>query len=344
MKTGRDLMDVLIELDNQNKLKRDFIAPAGKLRLLDDGETFEMGGKESFSTTPLFHRQLGSALGIPAKYYDLMKEEKPELLANNVNTWLSGRPNNYMVRALGDTARAFLSERYRRRDNMEIANAVLPLFAGGGYRVESCEVTEHRMYIKIVNQRLEMEVSKGDVVQAGVVISNSEVGLGAVSVQPLVYRLACTNGMVICDMGQRKNHVGRQNQLMEDYSMYSDETLEAEDKAFLMKLKDVALAAIEENRFSMLADRLRATTGMKITGDIQKVVELSSNSFGLNGDEQNSVLRYLIEGGDLSLYGLSNAVTRTSQDIESYDRATELEGIGWKMAAMKDTEWEGMNK
>ena len=342
MKTGRDLMDVLIELDNQNKLKRDFIAPAGKLRLLDDGETFEMGGKESFSTTPLFHRQLGSALGIPAKYYDLMKEEKPELLANNVNTWLSGRPNNYMVRALGDTARAFLSERYRRRDNMEIANAVLPLFAGGGSRVESCEVTEHRMYIKIVNQRLEMEVSKGDVVQAGVVISNSEVGLGAVSVQPLVYRLACTN--VICDMGQRKNHVGRQNQLMEDYSMYSDETLEAEDKAFLMKLKDVALAAIEENRFSMVVDRLRATTDMKITGDIQKVVELSSNSFGLNGDEQSSVLRYLIEGGDLSLYGLSNAVTRTSQDIESYDRATELEGIGWKMAAMKDTEWEGMNK
>ena len=344
MKTGRDLMDVLIELDNQNKLKRDFIAPAGKLRLLDDGQTFVMGDKENFSTTSLFHRQLGSALGIPAKYYDLMKDEKPELLANNVNTWLSGRPNNYMVRALGDTARAFLSERYRRRDNMEIANAVLPLFAGGGYRVESCEVTEHRMYIKIVNQRLEMEVSKGDVVQAGVVISNSEVGLGAVSVQPLVYRLACTNGMVICDMGQRKNHVGRQNQLMEDYSMYSDETLEAEDKAFLMKLKDVALAAIEENRFSMVVDRLRATTGMKITGDIQKVVELSSNSFGLNGDEQSSVLRYLIEGGDLSLYGLSNAVTRTSQDIESYDRATELEGIGWKMAAMKDTEWEGMNK
>lgn len=344
MKTGRDLMDVLIELDNQSKLKRDFIAPAGKLRLLDDGETFEMGGKESFSTTPLFHRQLGSALGIPAKYYDLMKEEKPELLANNVNTWLSGRPNNYMVRALGDTARAFLSERYRRRDNMEIANAVLPLFAGGGYRVESCEVTEHRMYIKIVNQRLEMEVSKGDVVQAGVVISNSEVGLGAVSVQPLVYRLACTNGMIVCDMGQRKNHVGRQNQLMEDFSLYSDETLEAEDKAFLKKLKDVALAAIEENRFSMVVDRLRATTGMKITGDIQKVVELSSNSFGLSGDEQCSVLRYLIEGGDLSLYGLSNAVTRTSQDIESYDRATELEGIGWKMAAMKDTEWEGMNK
>ena len=35
----------------------------------------------------------------------------------------------------------------------------------------------------------------GDVVQAGVSISNSETGRGAVSVCPLVYRLVCTNGM-----------------------------------------------------------------------------------------------------------------------------------------------------
>lgn len=89
-------------------MKRDFIAPAGKLRLLEDGQTFGMGDTETFSTTPLFHRQLGSALGIPAMYYDLMKAEKPGLLADNVNSWLSSRDNNYMVRALGDTARAFL--------------------------------------------------------------------------------------------------------------------------------------------------------------------------------------------------------------------------------------------
>lgn len=142
MKNGRDLKDVLIELDNQNRMKRDFIAPAGKLRLENDGETFNMGDRENLFTTSLFHRQLGSALGIPAKYYDLMKAEKPGLLADNVNAWLWEKPNNYMVRALRDTARAFLSERYRRRDNLEIAGAVLPLFTGGGYTVESCEVTE----------------------------------------------------------------------------------------------------------------------------------------------------------------------------------------------------------
>ena len=55
------------------------------------------------------------------------------------------------------------------------------------------------MYIKVVNKRLEAEVVPGDIVQSGVIISNSEVGLGSVNIQPLVYRLVCSNGMVVND-------------------------------------------------------------------------------------------------------------------------------------------------
>lgn len=60
--------------------------------------------------------------------------------------------------------------------------------------------------------------------------------------------------------------------------------------------------------------------------------------------EQDGVLKYLIEGGDLSLYGLSNAVTRFSQDVESYDRATALEGIGWDIATMEPRKWADVNR
>lgn len=117
------------------------------------------------------------------------------------------------------------------------ATSVLPLFAGNDqYEVMSCEVTENRLYLKVVNHRLEMEVRKGDIVQAGVMISNSEVGLGAVSIQPLVYRLVCTNGMVVNDMGERRHHVGRQAKAVEDsFTLYSDETMEAEDKRYTLR-------------------------------------------------------------------------------------------------------------
>lgn len=53
---------------------------------------------------------------------------------------------------------------------------------GEGIRIVSTELTDSRMYIKAINERLELEVKRGDVVQAGIAISNSEVGLGALKV------------------------------------------------------------------------------------------------------------------------------------------------------------------
>ena len=354
MKQGRPLPDVLTELQRQNSMKKDYIAPAQSFRLLDDGSTFEInhlssGAQEVLGTTDLFHRQVGSALNIPARYYDMMKAQKPELLAENVNAWFADRDQSYMVRSMdygsGQVARALLSDRYRRIDNLEIAAAVLPLFAGQpDMEVISSAVTEQKMYLKILNRRLEMEVVPGDVVQAGVVISNSEVGLGAVSVQPLVYRLICSNGAIVSDFGERKTHVGRAAKALEDsFNIYSDETLIAEDKAFMLKLRDTTLAAIEETRFAMIVGKLRDATQARITGRVQDVIELTGKAFDLNQPEQDSILNYLIAGGDLSLYGLSNAITRTSQDIDSYDRATALEGIGWQVATMPAAQWKEIN-
>ena len=363
MKQGKALPEVLSELQHQNKMKRDYVAPARAFRLEDNGETFTLsrndGTQEMFNTTDLFHRQIGSTLEIPAKYYDQMRKLKPELLARNVNAWFGDREQNYMIRAMKQyeedisdigsqnpsVARALLSDRYRRIDNTEIATAVLPLFAGqSDMEVISSAVTSTHLYLKILNRRLEQEVKPGDVVQAGVVISNSEVGLGAVSVQPLIYRLVCSNGLIAGDVGERRTHIGRAVEAADEkYNIYSDETREAEDKLLLLKLKDATKAALEELKFAMIVDKLRDSTKAKITGHVPDVVELTSKAYGLNQGEQESILDYLIAGGDLSLYGLSNAVTRASQDIDSYDRATTLENIGWQVVNMSPSQWRDIN-
>ncbi len=348
MKQGRALPEVLTELQRQNAAKQDYIGAAEAFRLDDDGSTFRIGDDHSFGTTQLFHRQVASTLGIPAKYYDAMQKQKPDLLANNVNAWFSDKGNSFMVRTLdygsGQVARALLSDRYRRIDNLEIASAVLPLFAGNpDIQVISSEVTSSKLYLKILNTRLEM-ACVGDIVQAGVVISNSEVGLGAVSVQPLIYTLACTNGMICPSYGERRTHVGRASKATDDgYEIYSDETKEADDRAFMLKLRDATLAAIEEARFRQIVDKLEESAGAKITGRVQDVIELTGKAYDLNQPEQDSILNYLIQGGDLSLYGLSNAITRASQDVESYDRATALEGIGWQVATMPAAQWKEIN-
>ena len=351
MKTGRTLQDLALELDRQRQAKKDFIVTSDSMRLEDSAEllslhrSMESGMREvtPYNMTDLFHRQLGASLGIPAKYYDKMREDYPELLAQNVNGWFGREPSKHTIRTLDGTARAFLSDRYRRIDNYEIAQATLPVIGEmPDAQVVSCEVTETRMYIKVVNPRLEAEVQKGDIVQAGIVISNSEVGLGSVSVMPLAYRLVCLNGMIVNDLGKRKYHIGRE--LEESWELFSNETLQADDAAFMLKLADIVRTAVDEARFSVVIERLQAAAEIKITAPVPQVVDLTAKQYGFNKNEETGVLQHLIMGGDLSLYGLSNAVTRASQDISDYDRATTLEGAGWQIATMPREVWQGINE
>jgi hypothetical protein len=347
MKTGRTLQQLAVELDRQNKTKRDFVVDGASMRMEDGAELFSLCcppesdmreqrasvAVEPFGMTDLFHRQLGAAYGIPAKYYDKMRVEYPELLTRNVNGWLGKSESRHTVRTLYGTARAFLSDRYRRIDNYEIAKTVLPLIGEmDGANVESCEVTENRMYLKVVNPRLQAEVQKGDVVQAGIIISNSEVGLGSVSVMPLVYRLVCLNGMVVNDLGRRKYHIGRESD--ESWELFSDETLRADDAAFMLKLADIVRTAVDEAKFAAIVDKLREASGARLTARPASVVELTAKSYGFNQTEQDDILQHLIQSGDLSLWGLGNAVTRAAHDAPSYDRSTALEATGWQVINM----------
>ena len=84
------------------------------------------------------------------------------------------------------------------------------------------------------------------------------------------------------------------------------------------------------------------TRDIRLTGDSVKTVEVLANRYTLNDTERAGVLRHLIIEGDLSGYGLVNAVTHYSQDVEDYDRATEFEALGGKLIELAPTEWKGL--
>lgn len=352
MKAGKTLQELAMELDRQQAVKKDMIVDMGALSMDPGGTGLALqvtGGSMAaqYGINDIAHRQIGQTLKIPALYYDRMRTEYPELLAQNVNGWFARTPDTKrMLRTMDGTARALLSDRYRRIDNFEVASAVLPIISGmDGASVESCELTESRMYLKVVNPRVTAEVKKGDIVQAGIIISNSEVGMGSVNVSPLVYRLVCSNGMIAQDGAVRKYHVGRANEGGEDFSIYRNETIEADDKAFLMKLEDSVKAAVNQARFAAIVDKMREATEATMEAKVvPQVVELASKEYGITEAEGKGILGHLIAGGDLSLYGLANAVTRQAQDVESYDRSTELEATGYKIITMAPALWRNLTR
>lgn len=341
MKTGLTIQQMAQELLRQSKAKQDYLVNTGSLSLSVTSDAPQLRVTENGldKIAPLdirqtAHRQLGTYLGIPQKYYELMRTDAPELLAYNANYWFSQKNELRTLRTMDGCARAFLSNRYRRIDNLDIASVTLPVIGElPEARFVSTQITDDFMYIKVVNPRLQADVVPGDVVQAGVIISNSETGLGSVTIQPLIYRLVCSNGMVINDAKTRRNHVGRAATSEEDFSIYSSETLLADDHAFVLKIKDTVRAAISEARFAQVVSRMRESTeAMLDTKQLPAIVKLASSSFGITEDESNGVLEHLITGGDFSLYGLANAVTRFSQDVESY---YDIAAIGYLHAVQR---------
>jgi Domain of unknown function (DUF932) len=309
------------------------MVPSGKFQL----ET--TSGLELMPATAYAHAQMASKLSIPKVYYDRMMKQSPDLLAENVNHWLGERQDETgLIRTLRGQLRAFLSSRYRIVDNHDILAMVLPELSemGSGIKIASCQVTDERMYLKVINTDIEAAIAVGDPVQAGFILSNGEIGNSSIAVEPFIYRLVCTNGLILKDKKQRKNHAGRS---AENSDLYAIDTIQAIDDAFKLKVRDLVRNAISISTFQEAVADMQGAKSNPITGSPVKAVEVTAKSIGLSENESGLVLKHLIDAGDLSQFGMLNAVTRTAEDIESYDRATEVERLGSSILYLPTTTW-----
>jgi len=360
MKAGRTLVDLADELTRQRDRKQDYIADTRSVEAVphDDGITLALDDVGSFGITPYAHRQLGDKLKVPARYYDRMLAEAPELLATNVNHWLRADPTRRMVRTLDGSARAFLSDRYRPLDNFDLAAAALPVLSDTRAEVASCEVTPTKFYLKAILPSVSEEIGPPnvswawgegnysvDVVQPGIVISNSEVGAGALSIVPAIHTVRCTNLTVWNEGQMRKLHLGRHNGRSADsdadvWKYMSDDSKRLSDAAVWSQVRDLVRASLKGDVFTDIVQELRTSRGNRIEGNPVKAVEVVGQSYGLNEDEQQGVLAHLTRGGELTQYGLSNAITRQAEDIEDYDRASELEVMGGQVVRLARNDWD----
>ena len=345
MKAGRTIQDFAREIERQNSSKRDFMVSTPKIKAYPIAGELEIAFalKENTETDADFfagklaqtgHDQLASYLNIPKVYYDRMRtQDNIELLAKNAQWWLDKQSDRRMIRTLDGNVRGILSDRYRRLDNHDLLTAMLPILLEAKADIVTCEVTDRKLYLKFITHQMEGEVKKGDIVTLGGIISNSEIGFGALNIQPLVLRKVCDNGLILNDLAYRKYHVGRKSKEDTIDISYSDETNTAIDKAFWLQTRDVIKNTVSQITMDKALKLMKASAGIKIE-DPQVAMELVTERFRLNETESNSILTHLIKGGDLTSWGMTNAVTRAAQDVESFDRSIELETLASQMLSM----------
>lgn len=348
MKSGVTLMELLDYVDAAEKRKQDFKVEPGALKVVAVASGLELiiAGTGAFELNDTAHTQLAARLEIPIRYYRRCLDEVPELLAINVNHWLAQEREPRLVRTLDGRVRAYLSARYKRMDNHQLLAALLPVLQEiDGLTIESCHVDEDRLYIKALTQKTEA-LKVGDLVQYGICISNSEVGLSRLKVEPLIFRLVCQNGMIAQDYGVSRRHTGKVESHLESdlvaEGVYSDETLRADDQVLWLKVQDQVRHMMSDVIFREITSKFRESMQLPLQRGsealdkaVTRVVEDITKRHALSEDEKGMTLRHLYQGGDFTRFGLVNAVTRMSQDVDSYQRATELERLGYELLLSK---------
>lgn len=361
MKTGKTLVELAAEITRRAESKVDFIAPVGKLEMVVDGDAQPMlavGAQGAYRVNQNAHDQLAAYAGIPAKYYKRMQAADPDLLAKNVNRWLhdeASKDDKRMIRTLDGKVRAVVSDSYRKIENEDIAEAVLPALMARDMIIMSADITETRMYLKAVDRSIEKNIPKGfsmgdgshqifDCLSPAVIIGNSETGNGSYFVETGVFTKACTN-LALFGASMRRTHLGARAEHSEEvYALLTQKTHRISDAALMSQLQDIIKGTLTGEQFDKTVEALQRSSEDKIDADVVKVVEQFGRKFDVTEGEQKGILQRLIEGADLSRYGLHSAVTRFSADVENYDRATELERLGGDVVTLAQSDWKQLLK
>jgi len=357
MKRGKSLTELAQEIERRAESKQDFIAPVQKLSA--SVETVDalpqvvmnLQGQEAFPIAPYAHGQMAGYLEIPKKYYDRMLTDAPQILVDSINRWFQDHANEArMIRVLDAKMRALLSDRFRPLENEDLAEAVLPVLNELGVMVISADITERKFYLKAVDEAIMKDIPTGkfmgdgghtifDTISPAITISNSEIGAGTLLIETSIWTKACTN-LATFGAAMKKYHAGSRADVSDEvYALLTDKTKQVSDEALWRQARDITKGAFNQARFEALAKRLEESTQDKIEDSPVEVIERVRKKFSWTEGERDSVLKHLITGGDLSRYGLHAAVTRSAEDLDDYDRASEFERLGGDIIELPKNDW-----
>lgn len=309
-----------------------------------------------FRPTEVADEGLSEKLGIPRAYLAKMREQAVNLYDLNVNGWLD-RVNpgkRYLVRGFrgddGDgVARAFLSDSYKRIENLDVLMAVLDGVAQSGVHVDitGCDLTERRMYVRISapevfalapdllrNYRSPFTGAAGadnPVVFAGFVVTNSEVGCGAFSIVPRVTIRVCKNGVTHTQDAVRNVHLG--GRLDEGVVQWSDDTQKKHLDLISAKARDAVTQFLTPDYVQAKVTEMERDAGVEVT-DVEKTLKVVGQTLAFNDDRRASILSHFVKGGDTTAGGVMQAVTSVAQTLDDADEAYDMESKALRAMAL----------
>lgn len=245
-------------------------------------------------------------------------------------------------------ARALLSNSYRPIDNWDVLGALLTGLTKAGFTghvVRQADLTDNKMYIRIAvpeisalaptllrNYTSPYNGRKGadnPVVEAGLIISNSETGGAAFTITPELVVKICDNGLTIKRDMIRKTHLG--SKLDEGVIKVSDETRRKNLELVASQTKDAITTFLDQGYMERAIAKIEGQSEEPV-GDVNKTLETIVSRPAFTKDDMSGLLSAFFDGGDRTRGGLANAITAYSQKVDDADRAYEMDADAFDAA------------
>lgn len=321
------------QLKKQSSLRDDKVLNMKDFFIID-GQNAVLDGK-LYDLEDSFHYNLSRKLEIPFHYYNRIKKEEPKLFEKTVNTL-----NNFDKAQLFRThkekkkfkvknvlrgqsqgnLRALLSDRYKIIDNQEVINHLEPLFEKNKFVLLSAYEDNNIMSLKIRFPHLIGTVRQGDTVFGGIYLRNSEVGRSSLTISALIYRLVCTNGLMLPNTESIANtfHLGAKNHIGSNPNYIIPQVA-------IDKIDSIIEQLFNKDIFKNHIDTLRETANKEFKKvNYEKIKEM----YQTTEQEEEMIKEELGRENDFTVYGLIQAFTSTARKINNIQRSLYLEKVG----------------
>lgn len=310
-----------------------------------------------YRPTEVFDEGVAAKLGIPPAYLKRLRTDRPDLYDANVNGWLQGTDDydpdsrNFLLRLFqGDMqdygiGRAFLSDRFAIIDHLDVLMSTMQGVAQAQASVEvtGCDLTDRRMYVKIEAPEVQAyapEILRGyrspfsgasgadnPTVFAGIVISNSETGGGAMSIAPRLTFQVCSNGMTATKDAVRAVHLGGKNE--EGVVNWSQDTNDKTLELITAKTRDAVATFLNVDYMKRVLSELATKSDVKLAKP-DEVVKSVTKRLAFSQEAQDAVFGMFIQGGQITAGGVMQAVTAAAQVVSNADEAMDMEAASFR--------------
>lgn len=209
--------EVQERVENDDKHKEDVYTPLSRIMMNSKSGLINLGASgKDYGVNEFAFGQFCARLGIPANYgrkcYELGQENN--LFALQFNTWmreLERKDNKTMLcRTKGNGIRAFLTDKYSILDNSFVINTLdeclMSQNAENAVNIRDAYISDKSFHLRMTFPDLTQNFGtkrNPDLVTGGVHIVNSEVGYSMLTIESIIYRLVCSNGLIVAVGGER---------------------------------------------------------------------------------------------------------------------------------------------